>query len=709
MRVDSPDAFINRELSWLGFARRVLSVVEDERLPLLERVKFAGITGMLHDEFFMKRISGLKRQIRKGSKKHSLDGRTPVEEFDDCRQELGEQDEVLARTMAESLLPRLEAEGSPILSYDRLKSGQKKHLRQYFHKSVQPILTPLAVDAEHPFPFISNLSFNLAVLLPAENEDADRFVRIKIPDNRPRWVELPDEAGFVPLEQVIADNLDLMFPGTPPEEIYVFRVVRGATGDPGPTGELGENEVLLEPGSIVDVVSNELKARRFAGVVRVQVDPEMPKNLVKWLTKQLGADKADIYRSRYFFGLSDLLQLDIPERRDLRYPVHVPKTHPRLRSLDDRPQAIFDEIAAGDMLLHHPYQSFDSSVLRFLESAAIDPRVLAIKLTIYRTGPESPIIRALAEASRRGKQVAVLVEITARFDEAPNIEWGRYLEKEGVHVAYGVERLKTHVKLALVVREEGDEIRYYAHIGTGNYNITTAKIYEDLGLLTCNAEICNDVAAVFNALTGAHPNLNYRRMLVAPHNMRDRFTELIRRETENAAQGRPSGIFAKMNQLQDPQIIRELYKASKAGVPICLNVRGLCCLRPGVKGLSENIRVYGLVGRFLEHSRVYRFTNAGEAEYYLGSADWMKRNLDSRVETIVPILDPAIREQLDAMIGVYDQDNSSVWDCLADGVYDLRKPDPDTPRCAAQEILAGSQDGEIPIRERPVDVSGTSS
>jgi polyphosphate kinase len=491
----------------------------------------------------------------------------------------------------------------------------------------------------------------------------------------------------VPLEQVIAANLDLMFPGVPPSEIYPFRVVRGASGHSSASDDPSGGQGFGNPGRIVDMVSNELKARRFAGVVRVQVDPAMPKSLAKWLVKQLKADKVDLYRSRHLLGIADLLKLEIPGRPDLRYPAHTPKTPARLARLERSPGSIFEEIAKGDMLLHHPYQSFDNSVLRFLESAAVDPDVLAIKLTIYRTGRDSPMIRTLAEAARRGKQVAVLVEITARFDEAPNIAWGRLLEKEGVHVAYGVERLKTHVKLALVVREEGERIRRYAHIGTGNYNIGTAKVYEDLGLLTADPEICSDVAAVFNSLTGAQPNPHYRRMLVAPHAMRARFIELIRREAEHSSAGRPCGVFAKMNQLQDPEIIRELYTAAQAGVPIRLNVRGLCCLRPGVPGLSETVQVHGLVGRFLEHSRLYRFTNGGAPEYYLGSADWMKRNLDNRVETIVPILDPEIRAQLDRLIAVYQADNSTVWDCGPAGNYVLRRPAAGEPRRAAQEIF----------------------
>jgi polyphosphate kinase len=681
--------FVNRELSWLSFARRVLAHVEDEALPLLERVKFAAISGMLQDEFFMKRISGLKRQVRNESKKLSVDGRTPEQEFEACRAELVLQDELLSRAMQASVLPALAREGHPILDWTDLDAGQRERLRRYFQRSVQPILTPLAVDAEHPFPFISGLSLNLAVTLPITREEAGRFVRIKVPDNRPRWVPLEGAGGFVPLEQVIAANIDLMFPGHAPLAVYTFRVVRGASGGTAPIDELTEEDDYRAPGRIVDVVANELKARRFAGVVRLQVDPAMPSELADWLARQLGAERSDVYRSQAFLGLADLTRLEVPDRGDLRWPAHTPKTHPRLRRLEDRPGAIFEEIARGDILLHHPYHSFDTSVLRFLESAAVDPRVLAIKLTIYRTGADSPIVRALADAARRGKQVAVLVEITARFDEAPNIAWGQYLEKEGVHVAYGVERLKTHVKLALVVREEEGQVRRYAHVGTGNYHIGTARVYEDLGLLTCHAEICEEVAAVFNSLTGAHPSVSYRRMLVAPQNMRERFTELVRREQDHALAGRPAGIRAKMNQLQDPAIIRELYAASAAGVPLALNVRGLCCLRPGVPGLSERIRVYGLVGRFLEHSRVYRFENGGEPEYYIGSADWMKRNLDGRVETIVPILDPAIQHEIDAILAVYERDNCSVWDCGPDGSYERRRPAPGEAPAAAQDVLSG--------------------
>jgi polyphosphate kinase len=682
--LDRKRSFVNRELSWLGFARRVLALVARQDLPLFERVKFAGIVGMLHDEFFMKRISGLKREIARGVKKLSIDGRRPSEEFAACRKELLSQRAELDDLLEEQILPALAREELPIVSYAALGKRQKGHLREYFRRNVQPILTPLAVDSEHPFPFISNLGLNLAVIF--RDEAGERFVRIKVPGNRPRWILLLERPGVVPMEQVIAANLDLLYPASPPHAVHLFRVTRGA--DPDDDIDLTD-EPLREPGSIIQQVSSELKARRFAGPVRLQVEASAPKKFTKWLIKQLGLDAQDVYPTRSVLGLSDVQSLETAERDDLRLPPHEPVTHPRLDHLTpDDHGAIFDEIARGDILLHHPYHSFDTSVLRFLESAAVDPNVLALKLTIYRTSSDSPIVKALAEAARQGKQVAVLVEITARFDEAPNIAWGSILEKEGVHVSYGVERLKTHVKLALVVREEAGGVRRYAHFGTGNYHTGTARIYEDIGVLTCDPGICEDVATVFNSLTGAIPYPDRGKLLVAPTSMRRRFTELIGREAAHAKAGRPSGIRAKMNQLQDSGIIRELYKASRAGVPIDLNVRGLCCLRPGVPGLSKNIRVFGVVGRFLEHSRIFRFTNGGQPEHYLGSADWMKRNLNNRVETVAPVEDPKLKAQLDEILAVYDTDNCSVWDCLPDGTYVRRAPADGEPRREAQETLA---------------------
>jgi polyphosphate kinase len=684
---NEPKAFLNRELSWLAFARRVLSLVEDEELQLLERVKFAGIMGMLHDEFFMKRMSGLKRQMLKKPRKRSLDGRTPDKEFELCRNELLDQDAALANAIEEQLRPALAREGIPILKYEGLTEAQRRKLREYFRRSVEPILTPLAVDAEHPFPFISNLGLNLAILLPDQKADKERFVRLKVPDNRPRWVPVPGTDGYVPLEQVIAANLDLTFQ-TPPREVYPFRVTRGIKGAQSRLTDLEQDDPLRAPGVIVQLVSHELKARKFAGGVRLHVNPSMPKKRLKWFTEQLAVTGDDVYPMASLGRAADLLQFDVPNRDDLRAPLYTPATHKRLRGLVERgPGAIFDEIRQGDILVHHPYHSFDSSVLEFIEAAAGDPNVLAIKLTIYRTSSQSPIVQALVEAARHGKQVAVLVEITARFDEAPNIAWGKLLEEEGVHVTYGAEQLKTHIKVALVVREEGGGVRRYAHFGTGNYHTGTARVYEDIGLLTCDEALCDDAAAVFNALTGATAHGKYQKLIVAPIAMRERFQAMIKREIEHARANRAAGIRAKMNQLQDPDMIRELYRASQEGVPIILYVRGLCCLRPGVPGLSDNIRVVAVVGRFLEHSRIYSFTNGGEVEYYIGSADWMQRNLDRRVETIAPVLDPAIGRQLGEILDVYDNDNYSAWDCGPGGIYTRRRPAKDEPPRAAQQVL----------------------
>jgi polyphosphate kinase len=700
---EDPEAFLNRELSWLAFARRVFSLAEDKELPLLERLKFAGIVGMLHDEFFMKRISGLKRQMKRKVNKRSVDGRSPAEEFAVCREELLYQNEALARIVDEELRPALEENGIPITDYASLEKTQQEKLREYFQRSVQPILTPLAVDAEHPFPFISNLGLNLAVSLPDQKNGKERFVRIKVPDNRPRWVPVPDGAGFVPLEQVISHNLDLMF-STSPRKVHQFRVTRAAKGEQARVSELGPEDPLVRPGIIVEQVSAELKARKFAGVVRLHVEPSMPKKRLKWLVGQLGITSDDVYPLLSLGRMDDLLEFDAPDRNDLRLPPHVPATHPRLRGLSEsRPGAIFDEIRRGDILLHHPYHSFDTSVLKFLEAAAADPDVLAIKLTVYRTSSQSPIIRALVDAARRGKQVAVQVEITARFDEAPNIAWGKLLEEEGVHVSYGVEQLKTHVKLALVVREEGGALKRYLHVGTGNYHTGTARVYEDVGLFTCDDEICNDAVAVFNALTGGTVHGDYRKLIVAPMTMRTRFKALIEREAENARAGRPSGIRAKMNQLQDPELIRDLYNASRSGVPITLHIRGLCCLKPGVPGLSETIRVVAVVGRFLEHSRIYEFVNGGDVEYFLGSGDWMQRNLNRRVETITPVLDTAIGKELGRILDAYDEDNCSAWDCGPDGLYTRRRPVEGEPPRAVQDRLIDLASGAHVDSEDPDD------
>jgi len=582
---ESPAALIDRELSWLSFARRVLALAEDPEQPLLERVNFAGIMGTIYDEFAMKRIGGLFRKAQRGEDRRSAEeGLTPAEELGACRAELRAQQELVARLVEEQLRPALRDLGTPILDAGDLNQSQREFLARYFADSVEPILIPLAADAAHPFPFISNLGLNLAVLVTEPGRRNRRFVRIKVPANRPRWVPLPDHAGWVPLEQVIADNLSALFPPAAELACSFFRVTRGAKDDPW-TDQVADEYADLSPGAIIGMVTAELTARKYAGAVHLEVSADMPENLQGWLATQLGADPADVIATPGLLSLGDLTGLPVYGHAGQRYPPHQPVTHPRLRNLDRAdPSAVFEEIRRGDILVHLPYHSFDTSILQFIRSAAADPAVLAIKLTIYRTGRRSPIIQALKEAARHGKQVAVLVEITARFDEAPNISWGKELQEAGAHVAYGVER-------------------------------------------------------------------------------------------------------AKMNQLQDASMIRELYQASLAGVPIVLNVRGLCCLRAGVPGLSPTIQVYSTLGRFLEHSRIYRFQNGGAPEFFIGSADLMTRNLSRRMEVVAPVCDPAIKNELDTILCTYEQDNCSAWDMQPDGEYIRRHPAAGEARRSAQQMF----------------------
>lgn len=681
--------FLNRELSWLSFARRVIELAQDGSLPLLERVKFVGIAAMLHDEFFIKRMGALVQQARRGSARVSSDGMTVSRELDACRTELRTQMGALSVLVREGLLPSMRSAGVPILEWREVSESGRADLRRDFERSVLPVLTPLAVDAEHPFPFISGQGLNLLIEVADTIGGRERVIRLKVPSNLSRWVVVPETTAVVPLEQVIAANLDLVIVGGVSVRHHLFRVTRALEGAALDSDDSEDADALL-PGDIIRQVTRDLKARRFAGVSCLQVSAGMPLGLRQWLKQQLGLTTEDVYSSDALLSLSDLASLRVPGAERLLLPVHEPIEHPRLAGLaSGEPVPMFEEIARGDILLHHPYHSFEGSVVRFLQEAADDPAVLAIKLTIYRTSRDSPIIRALVEAARHGKQVAVLLEITARFDEAPNIAWGQLLEREGVHVSYGVEKLKTHVKLALVVRDEGGVLRRYAHVGTGNYHAGTARMYDDLGLLTADPALCRDVALLFNQLTGALRPGNFEKLIVAPYGMRARFVAMIRREAEHARQGRPCGIRAKMNQLQDQEIIRELYAASEAGVPIRLAVRGLCCLRPGVPGLSTNIEVFSVVGRFLEHSRIYEFRNGGAVEHYLGSADWMKRNLDRRVESIAPVEDPALQAELSAIFDVLEADNWSRWDCRPDGSYVRRHPVPgDSPRSAHQVFLA---------------------
>lgn len=695
--VDAPEAYFNRDLSWLAFAQRVLAQVENPATPLLERLRFAGIMGVLHDEFFQKRATLIQRGWSPAIADGGYQGWTPARLKAACRDVIDEQSTRLGEVFQTLIRPALREAGLAILDYDELSPEHKQYLENYFQTQVQPILTPLAVDAEHPFPFISNLGLNLGIQVLERGKRVPRFVRIKVPGNRPRWVPLPDGAGFVPIEQVISAHLGEFFPDSQQLDVYTFRVTRGEPKEI--SADEADHDPELEhltPGLIVSQVERRLLARRFAKATRLQVSHRMPDEMRLWLAEQLELSAEDIYLNDNVMGKSDLTQFRPDGHPELRFPPHEAKTHPRLRHLHSSDSAgIFEEIRRGDILVHHPYQSFDTSVLRFLESAARDPKVLAMKLTIYRTSSDSPIIRALLEAARSGKQVAVLVEITARFDEAPNIAWGQRLESAGAHVTYGIENLKTHLKLALVVREEEDGIRRYVHCGTGNYHSGTARAYVDLGILSCDPQLCADVADVFNELTSATDYPKYRKLVVAPDHLRERFTQMIQREAEHARVGRPSGIRAKMNQLSDIPLIRELYVASQAGVPVTLDVRGLCCLRPGVPGLSDNIRVFSVVGRFLEHSRIYRFENGGQPEYFIGSADWMQRNLDRRIESISPVTDPELRGQLDAILASYERDNCSAWDLQPDGRYLRRSPlpgdgngeGPETNQCVQERFI----------------------
>ncbi len=687
--VDASDAYINRELSWLAFARRVLEIAEDDSQPLLERIKFTGIMGMIFDEFVMKRVGGLHEKVKKQPGAANLDGLKPCEELRLCCDELQRQAGILSKLFLSTLRPSLAREGIFLLSYDLISTEDKNFLQRHFEESVLPILTPLAVDAAHPFPFISNLSLNLAVVITKANGRSG-FVRLKVPANRKRWVALPENRGFVLLEEIIANNLHLLFPQATSIATYCFRVTRGAKDNPWDRARLddrpGED---LEPGSIISMVTAELNYRRFAGIVLLEVCDSIPEDLLGWLVEQLAINETQVMKIHGMLGYSVLLELKVEGRSDLRDAPHIPVLHSRLKNIHPLDSdTFFDEIKKEDILIHLPYHDFDSSVLRFLQHAAIDPKVLAIKLTIYRTSSQSPIVKALMEARERGKQVAVLVEITARFDEAPNIAWGKQLEQGGAHVVYGVERLKTHVKLAMVVREEIGGIKRYVHIGTGNYHTGTARLYGDLGIISCDQQLGEDAGRLFNELTGAIAAQEYKVLFVAPHNMRERFTALIRREADNCKSGKPAGIRAKLNQLQDRDIIRELYLASQAGVAITLNVRGLCSLRAGVPGLSQTIRVYSILGRFLEHSRIYRFENAGDPIFLIGSADWMKRNLDRRMETIVPVSHPGIKAELDEILSVYEKDNTFSWDMMPTGQYLRRKPAEGEEPLAAQSYFA---------------------
>jgi polyphosphate kinase len=648
--------FINRELSWLEFDGRVLALAEDPDLPVLERVKFLAIFSRNLDEFFQVRVSGLREQVAAGVvTSKTPDGLSPSEQLREIRRRCAELLD-RADSAFEELLPLLDKAGIRIVGLEDVDDEDAGFLRETFHQHVFPVLTPLSVDPAHPFPYISNLSLNLAAIVRDPRTGLNRFARVKVPPLLPRFTALPDGERLVPVEQVIAAHLDTLFPGMEIVSRHAFRVTRDADVEV----EEDEAEDLLAA-----IESVLWRRRRAASPVRLEVDRSMTPEVLDLLVRELDLEEADVYVSRGLLDLGGLMALSAMDRPDLKEEPWTPVTQPRLTVEEGEPD-LFAVLGAGDVLVHHPYDSFATSVEDFLEQAALDPDVLAIKQTLYRTSAqESPIISALVRAAEVGKQVVALVELKARFDEQANITYARALEEAGVHVAYGVVGLKTHAKISLVVRREKDGVRRYAHVGTGNYNPTTAKLYEDLGLLTADPEIGADVADLFNLLTGYSRQREYRRLLVAPHDLRSKLLKLIRRES------RPHGkIVMKMNSLADAEMIDALYAASQAGADVDLIVRGICCLRPGVSELSERIRVRSLVGRYLEHSRVFRFGRRSTGyDHYFGSADLMPRNLDRRVEALVPVLDPALKRRLDRMLKAALEDDVLAWRLRPDGIW----------------------------------------
>ncbi len=671
--------FLNRELSWLEFNARVLAEAEDPDVPLLERLKFIAIFGGNLDEFFMKRVGGLKLQQQSQSQSLSPDGRTPAQQLAEIGAWVRPRQRHQRALLLESVIPELAKNGVELLTFRNLTPAERGFLERFFSNTVFPILTPLGLDTSHPFPFISNLSLSLAVALRSPTSAEVRFARLKVPASLPRWIQLPDSLRFVPLEVVIAEFLERLFPGMELLESYPFRVTRAA--------DVAKDEEQAE--DLLESVQEDLRARRFASVVRLEVVPEMPEWMRSLLADELLVGPADLYEVRQPLAARDFFQLAALPLPALQVPKWRPQIHPRLEPAGDAREAdLFRVIRSGDLLVHHPYDAFSSSVERFLRIAAEDPAVLAIKQTLYRTSRNSPVVQALIEAAERGKQVAVLVELKASFDEARNIEWAEALEGAGAHVAYGVLGYKTHAKVSLVVRQEADGLRTYVHLATGNYNTDTAELYTDIGLFSCDRGLGADTAQLFNLLTSGHiGDQRFEKLVVAPMNMRNRVLELIARETDHQRQGRSGRIVAKMNSLEDPQIVRALYDASRAGVEIDLIVRGVCRLRPGVPGMSESIRVRSIVGRFLEHARIFRFANAGADEYYIASADWMSRNLDYRVETMVPVESLELRSQLEGILAVQLADNRKAWVLEADGSWRKVRPAADEPERASQSIF----------------------
>jgi polyphosphate kinase len=702
--LDADQRFINRDLSWLEFNRRVLAQATDPRTPMLTRVKFLAIFSSNLDEFFMKRVGFIKRQIETGITTATPDGFTPRPLLFAIRSVVQDLFNEQSRCFESDIVPALAEHGIHLMRYANLPGPERKAIDEWYLRHVFPVLTPLAVDPGHRFPFISNLSENVGVMVSQPGEVDRHFARVKIPDVLPRLIPVSEDvdviaAGFnkpqtasptpsaplrlITLDEVIRNNLDELFPGMLIHEVLSFRVTRNAAIEI----DEAENEDMLKS------VENELRLRRFARAVRLEVGPDPARNVLDFVVEALRLEPEDVYERAGPLEYGDLFpvaELDLPALKEPRW---VPRTPPRLAEMGtvgDGGADIFAAIRERDILLHHPYDSFTASVERFIAAAARDPDVLCIKQTIYRTSPDSPFVASLVRAAEEGKQVACLVELRARFDESKNVRFARMLEKAGVHVAYGVVGLKTHCKISLVVRREAGGLRSYAHLGTGNYNPSTAQLYTDLGLLTCDRRINDDVINLFNFLTGRSMKRDYSQLLVAPFAMREKLNQLIEREIGFARSGRPARIIAKMNAMEDLKIAERLYEASQAGVKVTLIVRGFCCLRPGVPGLSENISVISIVGRFLEHSRLFHFgagkDDMAEGDWYIASADWMYRNLSTRVEAACPVRDRAARQRLKRIIQVMLDDRRKAWDLNPDGSYTRRFPPPDADAESPQAL-----------------------
>ena len=656
--------FFNRELSLLEFHARVLEEALDDRNPLLERLKFLSIFASNLDEFFMIRVSGLKEELE-DSNVVSPDGLTPQEQLAKTRERTLVLIEEQARCLREDILPQLKDAGLSLISYESLSRHEKETLKDYFMEKVYPILTPLAVDPSHPFPYISPLSVNIGLMVHAPREvrlighrkDAEsRFVRIKVPSVVPRLVQVgSSKTRFVLLEEIIEANIQALFPGMDPGPCHRFRVTRDADI------EIREEEAE----DLLSKIQEELRRRRFGAPVRLEISPDMPADMIEYLASSLNLETEDVYVFDGPLHIQDLMELYDVDRPDLKDQPFTPSVPHWFESYDN----VFEAIKERDRLLHHPYDSYEC-VTGFINQAVEDPDVVAIKICLYRTGPESPIPPALIRAAEQGKQVTALIELKARFDEEHNIEWARKLDEAGVHVVYGILGLKTHGKLTLVVRREGDTLKRYVHIASGNYNPTTSCTYTDLGMFTVNDAIGRDATELFNYLTGFSEQTDYRKLMVAPVDLREKLNALFDREIEHKRAGRPAHIIAKFNRLADLQIIEKLYEVSRAGVQVDLIVRGICMLRPGIPGLSENIRVRSVVGRFLEHSRVFWFSNGGDDQVYIGSADWMSRNLRNRIEVVAPVTEPSAKRYLrDVLLDTYLSDNTKARELQPDGRY----------------------------------------